>query len=203
MRMMHPRSVALEAHATGEPAPGVTEHLVDCAACRGQIAVLERERTALLERLPVAQFVARVAVRRETAERRARRRRLAVGGVAIAIAAAAVLVVPSMRSSGTRFKGIGVEIFRKRGAAVDALDARARIRAGDGLRVSLTLPEAQRVVLWFVDAHGRIDRYPGVERELPAGPSLLPGVTVDPPCVDMTLIIATRDGRLERALPCE
>jgi len=201
--MMHPRCRALEAHATGEPAPGVAEHLADCAACRGQVEALERERGELLARLPAARFVAGVAARRVAVEHHARRRRLAIGGGAVVLAAAAVLLAPSLRTADTRFKGFGVEIFRKRGAAVEALDASGRIRAGDGLRVSLTLPQAQRVALWFIDAHSRIDAYPGGERELPPGPTLLPGVTVDQPCVDMKLVIATPDGRLERTLACE
>lgn len=66
--------------------------------------------------------------------------------------------------------------------------------------MALTLPEAQRVALWFVDVHGRVDPYPGGTRELPAGRSVLPGVAVDAPCVDMVLIIAAGDARVEHRL---
>ncbi|HMG22794.1 MAG TPA: hypothetical protein VK607_15780 [Kofleriaceae bacterium] len=201
----HPRPLDLEAYSVGEALPGLEAHLERCAACRDQIAAIERERQALLARLPPPRFIAGVAARRAAADRRARRLRAATAGGlgALAIAAvAAVLVLPSAPAA-MRAKGIGVEIFVKRGDLVASLRADGRVRAGDGLRVSLTLPEAQRVSLWFVDAHGRVDPYPGGMRELPAGPNLLSGVTVDRPCVDMVLIIATRDARFERTLPCE
>jgi hypothetical protein len=156
----------------------------------------------LLERLPPARFVAAVSARRAVADGQSRRRRFLAGGLGMACIAAAIALLPSAPVTGARAKGVGVEIYRNRGGQVEPLGD-GRVRAGDGLRVALTLPEPQRVSMWFVDAHGRVDPYTEGERELPAGPNLLPGVTVDPPCLDMTLIIATRDARFERMISCE
>lgn len=201
----HPRIRDLEACAVGEATPELAAHVDGCIACRGHLAKLEHERQALLDRLPPARFVAGVAARRAASERRTRRRRLVVAsGLGLAAAAAVVLVLPPPApATGARLKGVGVEIFRKRGGVVEPLGAAGRVRAGDGLRVSLTLPAPQHASIWFVDAHGRVDPYPGGERELAAGPNLLPGVTVDAPCVDMTLVVALPGGRFEQVVSCE
>jgi hypothetical protein len=126
----------------------------------------------------------------------------------------------------TRMKGTAIQIFRKRGEQVMPVGDGDRIRAGDGLRIALTLERPDRVSVWFVDRTGRIDPYPGTDpgaalgtdpgpeqgalasgdrpTSLAAGYTLLPGgVVVDAPCVDMRLIVQTSAGQLERALRCE
>jgi hypothetical protein len=197
----HPRIRELEAYAVARDDAAIAAHVRACATCGEQIAAIEREREALLHRLPAHTFVAAVAARRAAADRRARSRRW-LGGSAIACAAAAA-VLWLAPTTGVRAKGVGVEVFRKRGERVERFGDGDRVRAGDGLRVSLVLPAAQHATVSFVDARGHVDAYPEGDRDFPAGTTVLPGVTIDPPCIDLTLVIATRDTRLARKLPCE
>jgi hypothetical protein len=205
----HPRTRELEGFAAGAAAATIAGHIEDCDRCRGVVAQLTHERERLLARLPAATFVAQVARRREAGARRARRRWLAWGsGVgALAVAAASVLLIlrSELPVTGARLKGIGVEVFRRRGERVEPLASDGRVRAGDGLRLSVTLPAADEVSVSFVDAQGRVDAFPGAERlALPAGEHLLPGaVVVDDPCVDLRLVVRTRAGELTRSLTCE
>ena len=224
----HPRTRAIEAFAAGEQPDGVADHLEACDRCRGLVAGIAHERERLLARSPAAAFVAQVKLRREAGQRRARRRWFAWGsglsGLGLA-AAAALLLVPRLDGSarldgaprpvaptqgpgagaGVRLKGTGVEVFRRRDEQVERLTDEARVRAGDGLRIAVTLPAAESVSVWFVDAQGRVDRFPEAQPlALGAGENLLPGaVVVDEPCVDLHLVVRTRAGELVRSLRCE
>jgi hypothetical protein len=219
--LSHPRGRDLEAHAAGEStpsSPSLVAHLPSCAVCRHRVAALAQDRERQLARLPAAVFVAQVARRREQHAARARRRNIAIvaiaSGLGLATAAAAGLtIVPSVpdvtigstATDDVRMKGIGIQVFRKRGEQVAPLATGDRVRAGDGLRIAVTLAQPDRVSVWFVDRNGHIDRYPDeIPPTLAAGDTVLPGaVVVDAPCVDMRLIVQTSAGRLERALSCE
>ncbi len=208
----HPRRRELDALAVGEPSAEVARHVEACGRCREQVALVGHERERLLARLPAHTFADQVEARRNASAPPWRRLRPAtfLAGLGVAAAAAASLALavrthPPAPADGTRLKGVSVEVFRKRGAQVTRLDAGARVRAGDGLRVSLTLPGADQVSIWFVDKAGRIDRFPdATSLALVAGANLLPGaVVIDEPCQDLRLVVATSVGQLERTLTCE
>lgn len=208
----HLRTRDLEAFAAGEPGVAGAGHIERCDSCRAQVAALLLERDELLARVPPATFVAAVAARRRTNGSRARRRAVAVlSGLGLTVAAAAGVALvlrsppPSTQTSGVRLKGVGVHVLRKRGEIVAPLEAADRVRAGDGLRLAITLSEPAGISVWFVDRAGRVDRYPGQPQfALAAGETLLPGsVVVDDPCVDMELVVATRAGQFSRKLACE
>jgi hypothetical protein len=129
-------------------------------------------------------------------------------GVGVAAAAGWMLVrrdALSADGAGARLKGVGVEVYRRRGERVELLPDDARVRAGDGLRITLTLPAAGPVSLWFVDADGHVDAFPdATSLPLAAGPNVLPGaVVVDAPCRDLELHVRTAQGEYERSLRCE
>lgn len=154
-------------------------------------------------RLPVAKLVgppaggseagpASTAPRARPAPAGARRRWIGLGAGLLAAAAALVLLRPAPRPEGVRWRGGDLTVHRLRGGVVTVLGDEG-VRAGDGLRVVVTLPRPAPVDAWFVDARGRVDRlWPGGPRPLPAGPQALPdSVTVEAPCVDLFLVVVS------------
>ena len=207
---LHLRSIDLDALLVGEGSHDASAHLGECEPCRERLARLAHECERLRSARPADAFLAQV-VQREAGLRQVRRRRRGalagslVGlGAAAAVAAAWLLAVRAPPPE-TRLKGIGVEVYRKRGERVERLGADQRIRGGDGLRVSLALPAASEVSVSFVGADGRVDAFPGATGvTLGDGEHLLPeGVVVDAPCVDMRLVVEAAGTRVERMLRCE
>jgi hypothetical protein len=76
------------------------------------------------------------------------------------------------------------------------MDAREHVRAGDALRIVVTLPHPEPVDAWFVDATGRVDRLlVGGPVSAGAGEHTLPGsAIVDSPCTDMWLVVGVGSG---------
>jgi hypothetical protein len=138
--------------------------------------------------------VGRVAERRDRGDKMEGRRRLGVLAVAAAaLAAAALLVLVARPRDEIRLKGAGAIVHRNRGGQVKVMSDADTIRAGDALRIVVTLPRSDRVEVWFVDAHGRIDRLlPEGAVDLGAGERALPGsAVVEAPCVDLWMVVAT------------
>jgi hypothetical protein len=205
---LHPSELVLERLSVNDLSREVREvterHVADCLSCRQFLGSLETAKEERLREVPPEMFMANLARRRRREERLARGRLLSVVAGAVLAAAAMVVVIPRLRETpgqgvqvGTdqvRLKGgTGVTVHRRRDEAVTILPAEARIRAGDGLRVVVTLDRAAVVDVWFVDRQGRVDRLlESGPMELPPGQHALPGsAVVDTPCLDLWLVVAT------------
>ena len=124
----HPSRLVLERFSVQDLPPNLQAeaagHIESCTACQALLAELTEAQTALLEKAPPAEFLARVAERRDR-DASLSRRRLRFGVVtatAIAAAAAMLLVVLVPRTGDqVRFKGAGVTIQRLRGELVAVL----------------------------------------------------------------------------------
>jgi hypothetical protein len=137
----HPDLLSLDAHRAGEPAPGVAEHLAACAAC-AQHLELQRSLAAELGaplsiEVPPAQDAAlRAAARQQASRAPAPRRWPWVAGVALAIAAAAVLLLMSARGSrdgtGQRLAVAPVHGDINLDGRLDVIDALVLARQLDG-----------------------------------------------------------------------
>jgi hypothetical protein len=199
--MTHPSPFALErlsvADLPAEEVGAVQRHVDDCPTCRAYLAEVARDGAARLAAVPPAEFMDRLRARDAdvvplSRARRPRQRWVGLGAGVAALAAAAAVVLwlrtPAPRH-GTAFKGAGVTVHLKRGAEVRALEAGDRIRAGDALRVVLTLPRGDRVAIYFVDRDGRVDRF--LEpTALAAGRHEVPGsAVVEAPCKDLQLVV--------------
>jgi hypothetical protein len=212
---LHPSELVLERLSVNDLPRKVREeterHVVDCLSCRQFLGELAAEQGARLCEVPPATFVANLERRRAREERRTRGRLMSIVAGAMLAAAAMVLVIPrlgalreeteertgrpgSVRGDEVHFKGsTGVMVHRRRDDAVTILPAEARVRAGDGLRVVVTLDQKTPVDVWFVDRHGRVDRLlESGPLELPPGQHALPGsAIVESPCVDLWLVVVT------------
>lgn len=210
---LHPSELVLERLSVNDLSREAREeterHVVDCLSCRQFLGELEGEKKERLREVPPATFMADVVRRQKREDRQARGRLLSIVTGAMLAAAAMVVVIPRLRDTPrqggpgrtgevrtdqVRFKGgTGVTVHRRRENAVTTLPAEARIRAGDGLRVVVTLDRATTVDVWFVDGQGRVDRLlESGAMELPPGQHALPGsAIVNNPCVDLWLVVAT------------
>lgn len=182
------------------------QHVSSCAPCRLLLDELEAARVVRMAVVPPELFVAQVAERRDRGAVLVQRPRyrLWIGALASA-AAAAVLILTPHPSPRIGLKGTGVTIHRNRGGDVRIVGGGETIRAGDALRVVVTLPRPNQVAAWFVDAHGRVDSLLAASPLLlAAGEQVFPGsVTVDSPCVDLQLVLAvgpSAGGHTETAL---
>lgn len=207
--------LALERIVGGELGRGVeVAHLAGCEACARRRAQLEREDQELE---PLLAWEARRLARtlgvtppRQTAVRggpRARsglRRRvggLAVGGVALAMAAILVLLVVPPRGGPTgphASRAPGGEVRRKGGFALDLIARHAgdgrvglvlpgdRLRPGDALRFRVRAARAGHLVVVALDPGREVTLYapvrPGAAQAIGAGPArLLDGsIVLDP-----------------------
>jgi hypothetical protein len=177
----------------------IEAHLRACETCAANLRELDALREARMAVVPPDRFVEQLALRR------ARRTRSMGATVAVAVAMAAMVTLfvrkPRVEDLGgaVALKGSGVTVFRNRGGEVHALATDEKIRAGDALRVVLTLSRASTVAAWVVDVAGQVDRVAadGALR-LPAGESSLPGsLVVDAPCLDLELVVVTDTGSIE------
>ncbi len=187
----------------------VGDHARACGECRRYLDDLARENEVALAAVPPEAFVSRLEARIAAP----RRRFLRAAGALVAVAAAAALIVIVPRPATERLpatdrlKGgevAGLVVYRKRGEQIRRLEEGDVIRAGDSLRVSLTLSHPSRVGAWLVDGHGGVEPLvPGGAAELRAGEQTLPGaVTVESPCARLWLVVASggATGRVERTL---
>lgn len=215
---LHPSELVLERLSVNDLPREMREeterHVADCLSCRQFLGELEVEKKARLREVPPALFMANMERRQKRQERQSRGRLLSIVAGAMLAAAAMVVVIPRLRDTPgqggpvrvdkartdegrtdqVRLKGsTGVTVHRRRDNAVTVLPAVARVRAGDGLRVVVTLDRPTAVDVWFVDRQGRVDRLLESGRiELPPGQHPLPGsAIVNNPCVDLWLVVAT------------
>src|SRR5712692_1070124 len=196
----HPSGLTLERFSVDDLPPDTREstrgHLEVCSECRRKLDELERERDSQLRRFSPESLIASI--------RKKRRPFLplipALGFGALGLVAAAVVLVLFAPGDRVRLKGTAVAIYRQRGDEVRLLGPEQRIRAGDGLRVVLTLATRQPVAAWFVDAQGRVDRFLSEgSAALERGERPLPGsAIVESPCVDLWLVVATGTGAAQR-----
>ncbi len=185
----------------------VAAHAEGCAGCRSYLDGLSSEKEAQLAAVPPGRFVQQLEERLRGQQRRKRRLWLGAGAAFAAAAAASLLLVP--RPGEERAKGAaisGLVVHRKRGDQVRMLEAGARIRAGDSLRVAISLSHPARAAVWFVDARGEVDTVLAPSA-LRGGEQTLPGsVVVASPCVDLWVVGAAGEeadgieGALRRSL---
>src|SRR5262249_6961793 len=152
------------------------EHVAACESCAAVIAKLEAVHKAFAASHPVHQLTAKLAER----QRRRSKRWLGFGALGmLSLAAASFLLPVFWPRGGVRLKGGGLALHRKRGDVVRVLSADDRVRAGDALRIVVTLSVPNSVGAWMVDAHGRVDRLVSQGLvTLPAGEQALEGSAV-------------------------
>lgn len=165
-------------------------HLDECAVCRRRLASLEEQAARDLADLPPAVFMAQVR------ERRARKARwsTAWAGAVLALGAAAgtwLWLTPAPEADVVLLRGQGVEVQRQRDGVVSRFGPADSIRAGDALRVVVTLPKPASVDVWFLDDEGSVDRPLTNEPvHLAIGEHALPNsAVVSEPCVDLWVVV--------------
>ena len=193
----HPSRFMLERHCVGDLSPAERDktvfHLEACSSCQVRIGEIKDEAERELTLLPPDEFVAKLSVRMGREVRRASQfRRWATVSAAAAMAAAAVLMLSPRRSDTVALRGSGLQVHRNRDGMAKLMDTGDRIKAGDALRVVVTLPHPEAVDVWFVDATGRVDRLLTTTGPLAlsSGEQALPGsAVVDAPCSDMWVVV--------------
>jgi hypothetical protein len=198
----HPSRFMLERHCVGDLAPAERDktvvHLESCPSCQIRVGEIKDEADRELARFPPEEFVAKLSVRMGRDVRRASQfRRWAAVSAAAAMAATAVLVIglgrhDAVEQRGTvALRGSGLQIHRNRDGMAKLMENGDLIRAGDALRVIVTLPHPDPVDVWFVDATGRVDRLLATGAlPMSAGEQALPGsAIVDAPCSDMWVVV--------------
>lgn len=193
----HPSQLMLERYSVDDLPPeahaSAAEHVGSCSSCKAFIDELANEHRARLVAAPVAAFVAKVDKRRRRRSRVWQAWQWSGFGLGIATVAAAVVML-SLAGRPTdhiRWKGSALVVHRSRAGNVQVLGERDTIRAGDSLRLVLVMPKAAPVAAWFVDAHGRVDRFlPELVTRLDAGEHALPGsAVVETPCADLWIVV--------------
>jgi hypothetical protein len=170
----------------------VRRHVETCAECGEALSSLGREREALLQRMPSASLLASLE-RRRFAERR-RARTLFGGSMTALLAAAALVLFMRTPSKPVGLKGGGLSIYVKRGQDVRPLGADERVRAGDALRLVLTLDRKSPVRIWSIDDQWRVDAIMPRARELGPGTIELDGsVVIENPCVSGWVVVSVGD----------
>jgi len=195
----HPSRFMLERHCVGDLSPAERDktvfHLQSCPSCQVRVGEIKDQAERDLARFPADEFVAQLSVRMGHEGRRVSQfRRWAAVSVAAAMAAAATLIMTPRRHDGgdvIALRGSGLQVHRNRGGMAKLMDSGDRIRAGDALGVVVTLPHAEPVDVWFVDATGRVDRLLATGPvSLGTGEQTLPGsAVVDAPCSDMWVVV--------------
>jgi hypothetical protein len=206
MTTIHPGRFELERLWAEDLQPAeraaAARHVADCDRCAAYVAELGADATARLAAVPATEFSARLAARRgrRPGSRGGRRAvRLAAFASVMAAAAGWALLArdtgPTATSDGVRFKGAGLAVHVRRGDRTSILSSHDRIRAGDGLRIVVTLPARAPVAVWFVDEAGQVDALlDGESTTLERGEHALPGsATVESPCRDLLAVVAIGD----------
>ena len=186
----------------------VTTHVGGCPDCQSYLEGLQAFTDARLAAVPPARFMAQLDEQRG-ASKLWLSWRTGLGSLAAAAATATLvwLVFPGLmkfnqedealkhQAPQVLFKGAGVAVHRKRGDRVGVLSDGAPVRAGDALRVVITLSRPAPVAVWFVDISGRVDRlHPSDRLMLSSGEHPLEGsAVVERPCTGMWLLVALGD----------
>jgi hypothetical protein len=192
----HPSRFMLERHCVGDLSPAERDktlfHLESCSSCQVRVAEIKDQAERVLGLVPPDEFVAQLSVRMGQEGRKVSQfRRWAAVSVAAAMAAAAALIMVPRRHDVLALRGSGLQVHRNRDGMAKLMDSGDRIKAGDALRVVVTLSHPEPVDVWFVDATGRVDRLlaaGGVS--LGTGEQALPGsALVNAPCSDMWIVV--------------
>jgi hypothetical protein len=157
-----------------------------------RIGAIKDQAERDLALFPPDEFVGQLSVRMGQEVRRGTQfRRWAVLSAAAAMAAAAALVMLPRRPDVTALRGSGLQVHRNRDGMAKLMESGDRIKAGDALRVVVTLPHPEPVDVWFVDAKGKVDRLLATgPLSLGMGEQALPGsAVVDAPCSDMWVVV--------------
>jgi hypothetical protein len=186
----------LERHCVGDLSPAERDktvfHLESCPSCQVRIGDMKEQADRDLALAPPGEFVTQLSARMGREERRSSAfRRWAAVGVAAAMAAAAALIIAPRTDDAIALRGSGLQVHRNRDGMAKLMDSGDHIRAGDALRVVVTLPHPEPVDVWFVDATGRVDRLLATgPASLGTGERALPGsAVVDSPCSDMWVVV--------------
>jgi hypothetical protein len=192
----HPSRFMLERHCSGDLPPIERDqtvfHLESCPACQVKVGSIREQAQRDLALYPADEFVANLSVRMGQEVRRvAQFRRVTVIAVAAAMAAAAAMILVPRPHDTIALRGSGLQVHRNRDGMPKLMESSDHVRAGDALRIVVTLPHPESVDAWFVDATGRVDRLlTGGPMPLGAGEQTLPGsAIVDSPCTDMWLVV--------------
>ena len=195
----HPSRFMLERHCVGDLSPAERDktvfHLQSCPSCQVRVGEIKDQAERDLARFPADEFVAQLSVRMgQQVSRVSQFRRWASVSVAAAMAAAASLIMMPRRApmnDAVALRGSGLQVHRNRDGMAKLMEGGDRIKAGDALRVVVTLPHPEPVDVWFVDATGRVDRLLAAgPLSLGGGEQTLPGsAVVDAPCSDMWVVV--------------
>ncbi len=191
---LHPASVTLERLAVGDLSPqasaDISKHVDACPQCQGFLAELAEAASSCLRSVPPQRVLNAVS---DARRRHGRVLRWTQLSVVAAVAALVVLLVSPWPTASVRFKGIGLAVHRKRGNEVRVMESASGIRAGDALRMVVTLPKPTSVAIWSIDARGRVDHLtPAGGISLASGEHALPeSAIVESPCVDLWLVLMT------------
>ncbi len=151
----HPASVTLERLAVGDlpdqASADISKHVDACPQCKRFLAELTEAASSCLKSVPPQRVLDAVSDARRRHARVLRWTQLSVVG---ALAALAVFLVSPWPTTSVRFKGVGLAVQRKRGNEVRVMESASGIRAGDALRMVVTLPKPTSVAVWSIDAHG-------------------------------------------------
>jgi anti-sigma factor RsiW len=146
----------------------VTEHLADCARCRGRRDELERERATFYAAAPSWQSHALRAI----PKRRAVLRQVAFAATLAALAAlVAVAVVPGREPYTQQKGGPSIGYFVKRDERVLLGDSATRLQPGDLLRFTYSSEQARYLALFSRDSRTASVYFPTGTRavRVPAG----------------------------------
>jgi anti-sigma factor RsiW len=191
---IHPALVTLERLAVGDlpdqASADISKHVDACPQCQHFLAELTEAASSCLRSVPPQRVLNAVS---DARRRHARVVRWTQLSVVSAVAALAIFLVSPWPTASVRFKGVGLAVQRKRGNEVRVMESSSGIRAGDALRMVVTLPKPTSVAVWSIDAHGRVDRLaPAGGISLDAGEHALPeSAVVESPCVDLWLVLMT------------
>ena len=192
----HPSRFMLERHCVGDLSPAESNktvfHLESCPSCQVRVGEIKDQAERDLARFPPDEFVTQLSVRMgKEGHRVSQFRRWAAVSVAAAMAAAATLIMTPRRQDVIALRGSGLQVHRNRDGMAKLMESGDRIRAGDALRIVVTLPHTEPVDVWFVDATGRVDRLLATGPvSLGSGEHSLPGsALVDAPCTDMWVVV--------------
>jgi hypothetical protein len=218
--MSHPPSHALDALAAGDANADVEAHVASCDACRAYVAEGREGAAAFREKARGADFAGEIARRSEIAKAlenkpregsaAARARRLWFAVPLVAAAAAVVLFVGNREtitpphesaeeSATTRFKGdVPVVVIRDRGGKQTRLTGPFALRAGDRIRIEISVDHPRPLAAGLLGADGTW--VPLLEPTLLEAGTTVPELTAaaDEGKTDATLIVGAPDA-VERA----
>src|SRR5687768_5350946 len=140
----HPSRFMLERHCVGDLSPAEREktvfHLESCPSCQVRVGGIKDEAERELTAMPPDEFAAKLSVRMGREVRRVSQlRRWAAVSAAAAMAAAAALIMAPRQPGTVALRGSGLQVHRNRDGMAKLMEPGDRIKAGDALRVVVTL----------------------------------------------------------------